>query len=99
MLKVRFQQPTEDYRPVLWPIPHPYWRTGSGDDYYIIVAYVDSVEQLKAQWPEAEELDIFEEEADHYVFTARFSKPDWLDDIGMKVVEEGHVTRVYPNKG
>lgn len=99
MLKVRFYQPTEDYRPVIWPVPHPYWCTGFNDTHNILVVYVDSVEQLKLQWPEAEQIDVFQEDADHYVFTDRFSKPDWFDTTGMVEIKEGHVTKVYPNKG
>ncbi len=81
LLRVRFHQPTDDYRPIPWPIPHPYWVSGQRchDDAWTIVAYVDSVDQLREQWPEA--IDIEEPEpCSDYTFTSRFPRPDWLQD-------------------
>ena len=67
----------DDYRPVKWPIKHPYWCTGYGDDYATIVAYADNIEQIKELWPEAEEIDA--EEVEEYFFSDRFPKPEWLE--------------------
>jgi hypothetical protein len=79
MLRVRFTVNAEDYRPVVWPIKHPYWCSGyHGDDSgAILVAYVDDIEQLKQQWPEAKDIDVMEE-TNSYTFTDRFAKPDWF---------------------
>lgn len=77
MLRVRFKVLNPDYRPIKWPIPHPYWCTGY--DFYdaaILVAYADSVEQILELWPDAE--NIITEEVDAYSFSNRFPKPDWL---------------------
>jgi hypothetical protein len=77
MLHARFKTSAEDYRPVKWPIDHPYWCSGHGDGYSILVAYVDSEEQLKELWPEAYDID--SEEVAKYVFTSRFPKPEWMN--------------------
>lgn len=76
MIRCRFKQPTEDYRPVKWPITHPYWCSGQGDSYWILVAYADNEEEILSNWPEAYDLD--SEERSEYTFTDRFPKPDWL---------------------
>lgn len=77
ILRVRFKTKESDYRPIVWPIPHPYWCTGHGEDYSIIVAYADSEEQIYDFWPEAYDLD--SEELMKIEFTDRFQKPDWYD--------------------
>lgn len=76
MIRCRFQQPTDDARPVVWPIKHPYWITGEGEDYFIIVAYADNEAEILRLWPEAINLD--SEERAEYLFTSRFRKPDWF---------------------
>jgi hypothetical protein len=76
MIKVRFKTYSEDYRPVNWPIKHPYWCTGSGDGYSIIVAYADDEAEILSNWPEA--FDIDTDAAEEYIFSSRFPKPDWL---------------------
>lgn len=76
MLRVRFRANPDDPRPVVWPIKHPYWITGYGEDYAIVVAYVDSMEELDDLWPDATDVDA--DEADEYVFTDRFQKPEWF---------------------
>lgn len=77
MIRARFKADPEDYRPVLWPPPGPYWCTGSGDDYSIVVAYAESEAEIRKFWPEAEDIDA--EPATEYVFTDRFQKPEWWD--------------------
>ena len=77
MIRARFRQPTADYRPVVWPIKHPYWCTGTGGDgAAILVAYADDITEIKTLWPEAYAIDV--DEVDGYVFSERFAKPDWL---------------------
>lgn len=78
ILRVRFKVRLDDPRPIKWPIKYPYWISGQGDDYYILVAYVDNEQELLENWPEAEELDI--EEEDRIVFTDRFQKPEWYEE-------------------
>jgi hypothetical protein len=83
MIRVRFFTTAEDYRPVNWPIPHPYWKTGEGEDSYgreasVIVAYADDADYISRNWPEATDLEVGE--VDDYVFTSRFPKPDWFTE-------------------
>ena len=76
MIRVRFKANGEDYRPVNWPVKHPYWCSGYGDDYSIVISYADNEEYIFANWPEAKDLDA--EEVDGYSFSDRFPKPDWF---------------------
>lgn len=78
MIRARFKVPDTDFRPVKWPIPHPYWCTGYDfEGSAILVAYADSVEQILEFWPDAEALN--SEEVDAYSFSSRFPKPTWLE--------------------
>lgn len=78
MIRVRFKCNPDDPRPINWPIKHPWWCTGSGDGYSIVVAYADDENYILENWPEAAELD--SEQANEYVFTSRFPKPDWFTE-------------------
>lgn len=75
MIRARFKADADDYRPVNWPIKHPYWCTGYGDDYSVIVAYADDEAEILRNWPEAR--DIESDEAEGYTFTSRFPQPEW----------------------
>lgn len=79
MLRARFlvikKKCGGDYRPVKWPIKHPYWCTGETSDDFILVAYADSIKELKELWPEARDID--SEDRDEITFTSRFPKPKW----------------------
>lgn len=81
MLRVRFYVPFDeckgDYRPVKWPIKYPYWCTGENLSEFILVAYVDSMDELKELWPEA--INAEAKECDEIVFSGRFPKPDWYE--------------------
>jgi hypothetical protein len=77
MLRVRFKAAAPDYRPINWPVKHPYWCTGFGDDYSIVVSYADDTDYIFENWPEARDLDI--EHRSEYTFTDRFPKPEWLE--------------------
>ena len=79
MIRARFELKGMDPRPARWPISHPYWCTGYAlGKRPIIVAYADSVSQVKSLWPDAKE-QIEIDEVESYSFTDRFPKPDWLD--------------------
>jgi len=77
LLRVRFKTKEQDYRPVNWPIEYPYWNTGDGEDFSVIVAYASSMEYIVENWPEAYDIDV--EPVDGIVFTDRFRKPDWYN--------------------
>lgn len=74
-IRARFHADADDYRPVKWPPPGPYWCTGHGDDYNIVVAFVKTEDQIKEYWPEAEDIDVTQE--NKITYTERFSKPEW----------------------
>lgn len=77
MIRARFKIADADFRPVVWPIQHPYWVTGGdGVGRHVLVAYADSVDQLVTWWPDAVEIDA--EECLAYTFTDRFPKPEWM---------------------
>ena len=78
MLRVRFKSDAEDFRPVNWPLKHPWWCSGTGDGYAIIISYADDEQYILDNWPEAEDLDC--EEVDKYMFNDRFPKPDWFKE-------------------
>lgn len=80
MIRARFKANYPDYRPVNFPVKHPYWRSGFdlNETHSIVVAYADNVEEIKINWPEATDIEF--EEVDKYVFTDRFPKPDWFDE-------------------
>jgi hypothetical protein len=77
--RIRFQANLEDYRPVVFPPPGPYWCSGSGDSYSIVVAYMPAplnVPELLKHWPEADRVEVMQRDTD-ITFSDRFAKPDW----------------------
>lgn len=82
MIRARFKTDPDDFRPVNWPIRHPYWCTGYGDEYSIVVAYADDEAEILHNWPDA--TDIESEPRDGYTFADRFPKPEWFTDGAVK---------------
>lgn len=78
MIRARFHANEDDYRPVKWPVKHPYWCTGYGDGYSVVVAYADNLKEIKKNWPEAKNIETTEEK--EYSFSDRFPKPDWFKE-------------------
>jgi len=78
VIRARFKTSSEDYRPVNWPIKHPYWCSGITAGYFIIIAYADNEHEIYKNWPEAEDVK-FDEVID-YMFTDRFPKPEWFNE-------------------
>lgn len=76
MIRARFKANADDYRSVNWPVKHPYWCSGYGQDYSVIVAYADDEAEILRNWPEASDIEFTEEI--EYTFTDRFKKPDWF---------------------
>jgi len=74
-LRCRFNANLEDYRPIKFPPPGPFWCSGEGEDYSVIVAYLKTEEQIEEFWPEATNISI--QEREEINFTDRFPKPDW----------------------
>lgn len=88
MLRCRFyvgiEETDGDYRPVVWPVKYPYWCSGENETDFCLVAYVDSMENLMKQWPEAH--DIESEEVDCVEFTSRFPKPEWYEETEEEII-------------
>jgi hypothetical protein len=78
MIRVRFEANLDDPRPINWPIKHPYWVSGENDKKSILVAYADDEKYITDNWPEANNIEIMEENQDKYTFTTRFQKPEWF---------------------
>lgn len=76
MIRARFRTDAQDYRSVVWPIKHPYWCTGYGEDYAIVVAYADDEAEVLRNWPDATNID--SQPAAGYAFTDRFPEPIWF---------------------
>jgi len=81
----------EDYRPVIWPIKYPYWCSGESDKDFILVAYVDSLDDLYKQWPEAKNVDY--ENVKKITFSDRFPKPDWYIETEQKSKKEKFIEK------
>ena len=77
MIRARFKANEDDYRPVNWPVKHPFWCTGYGDGYSVVVAYADDEEEILKNWPDA--IDVEFDEVENYVFSGRFPKPNWFN--------------------
>lgn len=73
--RARFEANEEDYRPVKWPPPGPFWCSGYGEDHAMVIAYLENEDQLFEFWPEAKNEDITGPE--EIVFTDRFAEPEW----------------------
>lgn len=89
VFRARFQANASDYRSVEWPVKHPYWCSGygnnAGGEYAIVVAYVADEADIKRQWPEAADIQIMDTDEAFYTFTSRFQPPDWfLPEIGAR---------------
>ena len=83
MIRARFKtKSVDDPRPVVWPIKHPYWVSGEGDGYAIIVAYADNRAEVKRLWPDAYDIDADPCKDGDYSFTGRFPKPKWWSAPG-----------------
>jgi len=77
-LRCRFKAAADDYRPMKFPPPGPYWCSGQNDDSSTLIAYVRTEDQIIEHWPEAEDIEVTEQE--EIVFTDRFPKPTWFKE-------------------
>lgn len=78
MIRARFHANADDYRPIKWPVKYPYWCSGEGNDYSIVISYADSIAYIKEYWPEASEIEFTEEK--EIIYCSRFPKPDWYKE-------------------
>ena len=68
----------DDYRPLvdMKEIQMPWWCTGGGEDYAIIVCYLPEAESLYKYWDDAYEIE--KERRNCIVYTDRFPKPNYI---------------------
>lgn len=79
----RFHTDEEDFRPMKFPPPGPFWCTGcsgwgsteENPGYSIVVAYLPPDANLYEWWPDATE--VYQEGRTEIRFTERFPQPDW----------------------
>jgi len=75
-MRIRFRANEDDPRPVVYPPMGPWWCSGYGDNYAIVVAYVRKESEVRKHWPEATEIDVMQRDCE-LTFSDRFPKPDW----------------------
>ncbi len=66
----------EDPRPLIFNPRYPWWQSGEGWDFAIIVAYLPEGEDLKKYWDDAFEITV--EECDEITFSDRFPEPEYF---------------------
>ena len=79
LIRYRFKTySVDDYRPLvdMSKIQMPWWCSGVGFDYAIIVCYLPAGEDLFKYWDDA--FDIQQEDAEEIAYTDRFIKPSWI---------------------
>lgn len=89
-VRVRFQANPDDYRPITFPPPGPFWCSGYGDDYSIVIAYLPKENwetRLKEFWPEADEISSVQEK-NVIEFSSRFPKPEWWEGEAVPMPHE-----------
>lgn len=89
MNRYRFYTDADDWRPVTWPPAGPFWCTGQGDGFSVVVAFAPDMPTLLAQWPEAKEITV--QENMPVEFSGRFPKPKWWPLDGAAPKEIGNV--------
>lgn len=75
---IKFKDCGNDYRPVKWPIKHPYWCSGQSNDSFIIVTYADNLEEILELWPEAYHIETGN--VNRIEFSSRFPRPEWYKE-------------------
>ena len=75
-VRYRFHADADDPRPITFPPPGPYWVTGYGDDYSIVVAYLRPGQDVRTWWSEASDFTC-SDPVDGITFTDRFERPEW----------------------
>lgn len=79
-IKYRFKtKSVEDYRPLIdmKEIQCPWWCSGEGVDYAIIICYLPAGTDLFEYWDDA--YDIESEKTNEIIYSDRFKKPSWIN--------------------
>jgi hypothetical protein len=74
--RVRFLTSSQDWRPVTWPPPGPYWYLGTTENHRTcLISYTRSMRELYEAWPEAENV-VYSPES-KIIFTHQYPEPIW----------------------
>lgn len=65
-----------DYRPLIFNEKYPWWCSGTGSNYAVIVCYLPYDEDLFKYWNDAHDINVTEE--DEIIFSDRFPEPDYF---------------------
>lgn len=79
-IKYRFKtKAIEDYRPLkdMKDIQCPWWCSGEGTDYAILICYLPIGVDLFEYWDDAYEIE--KQEREEITYTDRFRKPDYIN--------------------
>lgn len=87
-VRYRFHANDVDFRSVIFPPPGPYWCSGYGDGYSVVIAYLPKGIELTKYWPEAS--NVSSDEMDQIRFSDRFPEPQWWRDL-QKTKNEGEI--------
>lgn len=70
----------KDYRPLkdMKEIQCPWWCSGEGTDYAIIICYLPKGIDLFEYWDDAYDIDV--EQKEKITYTDRFKKPDYIKE-------------------
>ena len=69
----------KDYRPLEFDPRFPWWCSGEGDDHVTILVYLPITEDLLKYWDDAYDIEF--EETQEIVFTDRFPKASWFEEM------------------
>lgn len=77
-----YTKSVDDPRPLVFNYRYPFWISGYGNDYAIIVAYLPTHEKLTDYWDDAYEVEFTKEK--EITFTGRFQKPNYMNNNAIR---------------
>lgn len=74
--RYRFKTYADDFRPIVFNPSFPWWCSGYGDGYAVIIAFLPRDEPLSKYWDDAFDVEFTEEK--EITFSPRFPQPKWF---------------------
>lgn len=74
--RYRFKTYADDNRPIVFNPKYPWWCSGFGNDYSVIIAYLPPTEDLEKYWDDAFDTEFTVEKK--ITFTDRFPRPSYF---------------------
>lgn len=74
-----YTRSVDDPRPLVFNPRYPWWESGYGQDFAVIVAYLPEDENLYKYWDDAFNIESTEQQ--QIVFTNRFPRPDYFLEL------------------